>query len=68
MKTNRDTIYFSLVVAGFVLIVILGIWGHWYRAGLQAEVYRREGIEMTQWEVFMGSKPAERSINLKQVP
>jgi len=37
----------------------------WYVSGVKAEVYRREGIDMTQWEVFVGVKPLERTINVK---
>ncbi len=44
------------VLAGILMLL------DWYRAGVQAEVYRREGIEVTQWEVFCGAKPAERTI------
>ena len=53
------------VLVVLVLLAILAGWG-WYKAGVQAEVYERQGIHMTQWEVFLGAKPAERTINLKQ--
>ena len=53
----------TIIVVGLVLGGAL-MWG-WYRAGIQAAVYEREGIHMTQWEVFIGSRPAERTINVK---
>lgn len=37
----------------------------WYSAGLQVEVYHRNGIEISQWEVWNGAKPPERIIHLK---
>ena len=56
----------AMLLIGFVVLVLavsLGLL--WYKAGIQVDVYQREGIHMTQWEVFMGSKPAERTINIK---
>ena len=59
----------KFLMVGFAILLAAIVWvsigGKWYRAGAQAEVYRREGIEMTQWEVFIGVKPAERTVNLK---
>lgn len=54
-----------IVITVLVLLVagILSI--EWIRAGVQAGVYRRQGIEMSQLEVFLGAKPAERIINIK---
>jgi hypothetical protein len=51
-----------------LLILVLGIiWFgiSWYQAGVQAKVYHRQGVEMSQWEIFTGAKPAERTINVK---
>lgn len=48
------------------LLIAGGVWWSWYRAGVQAEVYRREGVEMTQWEVYLGARPAERTVNVKR--
>lgn len=36
----------------------LGLW----RASIQKDVYHRQGVEMTTFEVFMGAKPIERSL------
>jgi len=41
------------------------IYVGWLKAGYQADLYRREGIEITQSEVFWGAKPAEQNIRLK---
>jgi len=35
-------------------------WG-WYAAGVQRDVWARQGCSMSQWEVFMGAKPIERN-------
>ena len=34
----------------------------WYSAGLQCAVYERQGVHMTQWEVFCGAKPIVRQL------
>ncbi len=48
------------------LAIVLGFGGcEVYQAHVQAEVYRREGVELTTWEVLMGAKPAERTVNVK---
>lgn len=56
----------AIMSIAFLLAVFVGggCWA-WYRAGVQVEVYQRQGIEMTQWEVFVGAKTAERTINIK---
>lgn len=45
---------FVVIIAAVLCLPFFG----WYKAGLQADVYRREGIEISQWEVFVGVKPA----------
>jgi hypothetical protein len=40
----------------------VAIGWHWYRSSVQSELYRREGIEVTTWECFVGARPAERVI------
>lgn len=37
----------------------------WINAGAQRDVYARQGIEMTRWEVFCGAKPPEQNVNLR---
>lgn len=49
----------------FVIVFIGGAAIGWYRATIQADVYRREGIEISTWEVMCGAKPAERAIHIK---
>ena len=44
-----------------ILFLGLAFYG-WYRAGVQQEVYKRQGCEMSQWEVFMGAKPIDRQL------
>jgi hypothetical protein len=50
------------ITLGFALLIV---WYSWYIAGLQAAVYRRQGIEVTQWELFHGAKPAERAYRME---
>lgn len=38
----------------------------WYKAGIQQRVYKRQNIEITQWEVFCGAEPAEKVIQVKE--
>jgi hypothetical protein len=61
----RDFLATAGVCLG-MLVLLFGTlgWIGWYRAGVQAGVYEREGIQITQWEVFVGSKPGERAIRI----
>ena len=73
MTTNSNKGEGCLVVIGLILLllVVSVITGwKWYTAGVQVEVYRRSGIEMSQWEVFIGAKPPERTlhIDMKEKP
>ena len=64
MKNDNAT---TAIFAALVLLAIAVTVGcRWYTSAMQAEVYRREGIEMTTWEVFCGAKPAERSIRIQE--
>lgn len=60
MKNDR---WFLIGVVGLFSAVIVGAaaWG-WYKAGIQQEVYRRQGVEMSRWEVYLGAKPVERYV------
>ena len=51
---------FIAALAGFAAFA-------WYQAGVQADVYRRQGVEMTQWEVLIGCQPAERQIHFEKL-
>ena len=48
-----------VLVAGVISIPFLYLG--WKQAGIQAAVYDRQGVHMTQWELFMGAEPIERS-------
>jgi hypothetical protein len=54
----------AFAILGTPLLLAGGCWS-WYRAGVQSEVYSRQGVEMTQWECFLNMKPIERTINIK---
>lgn len=59
----------AAVIVGAAVAVILAVtlgW-NWYRAGVQADTYHRQGIQLTQWECFIGTKPAEQAITIKTV-
>lgn len=50
------------------LVLVLGIGAciGWYRASVQANLWQREGVEITTWEILWGAKPIERNINIKE--
>lgn len=68
--TANDRLFTFLFVGMFVgmlcLIVLIGVGFSWYKAGLQSEVYHRQGIHITQWELFIGVNPAEKVIQIRQ--
>jgi hypothetical protein len=57
-----DVKFAILVLIGLALFVTGAFGLCWYQAGLQQEVYKRQGCEMTQWEVFMGAEPIDRQM------
>lgn len=62
---NRDNLG-TCLAAAFVALALTGWAGvAWYLANVQAEVWQREGVQITTWEVFCGAKPVERSVTLK---
>ena len=61
-RENGIIVGCCLPIIAMILLACLG-W-KWYRAGVQSDVYQREGITISQWEVFVGSKPAERAIRI----
>lgn len=62
----RDLSPLLIPLAMLGVIFLLLSWLFWYRAGMQAKLYKRQGIEISQWEVFMGVEPAERVIQIKE--
>ena len=55
-----------VVSTGLLALVLVGLSWKWYQASVQRDVYERQGVSMTTWEVFIGVKPIERTINIKQ--
>ena len=52
----------GLAATGFVLLVTAALVAvvvpiKWFSAGAQSAVYRRNGIEITQSELFWGAEP-----------
>jgi len=56
-EKEKGCCVFCASVALFVVLALLSWW--WYKAGVQSDVYQRQGIHMTQWETFIGTKPAQ---------
>jgi len=65
MNAKSDTFGYCVVALFIVAILILAGWFKWYRAEVQADLWRREGIQISTWEVMMGAKPAQRLIEVK---
>lgn len=66
--TEKGKVDGCFVLTGILLLaVLMGIGGcnHYLRAVAQRNVWAREGIELTIWEVFLGAKPAEKLITIK---
>jgi hypothetical protein len=55
---------------GLILVAacLIGCAWRYYTSSVQADVYRRQGVEMTTWEVFLGAKPVERPVTIKGAP
>lgn len=56
------SLYFTVLFA--IVSVLAAI--HWFMASIQRDVYARQGVEMTTFEIFMGAKPVERYVKEKQ--
>jgi hypothetical protein len=47
-----------LIIGIFALIIACVIAWKWYACSIQQDVYARQHIVMSKWEIFMGAKPA----------
>jgi hypothetical protein len=65
---NRQDDYTTLALYAVVALLILlaGFGIAWVRATVQTNVYKRQGVDMSVWEVLLGAKPIERV--LKETP
>lgn len=63
MKLSDEDVVW-LGIAMVVCVVLIGAVSSWYGATVQAAVYRRQGVEMSTWEVMCGAKPVERSFRM----
>lgn len=55
---------FAIAVLAILLVAAIGlglIWVSWYQAGIKADVCRRNGWQVSQWEIFMGA-PMPRGV------
>lgn len=55
--------YAFAVLATLLVLLALGV--NWYRAGVQRDVYARQGIQMSRWEVLLGTQPAEKTVHVR---
>lgn len=60
-KAQPDATIAVLGACAVALVLCACLLWETYRASVQAAVYRRQGVEMTTWEVMLGSKPVERT-------
>lgn len=59
MKEDNFLLSFLGTIAVALIIGLsLGFFVSWQTAGTKSEVWRRQGIEISQWEAFMGATPA----------
>ena len=56
----------TLIVALTVGFVLTATALSWYRAGAQSRHYERQGIHLSQWDCFIGVKPAEKVIQIRE--
>ena len=51
--------YWPAILLGFGMMFVIGgvEYNSWRSAGIQAKVYQRQGIEISQYEVWCGAKP-----------
>lgn len=54
-------ILFLWIALPVLALVFVG-WFAWYQAAVQADVYRRQGADLSTWEVLMGAKPITRQL------
>lgn len=48
----------AIFFTGLLLVGAARLWWDWNVSGRQAEVWRSQGVEVTQWDVFIGVHPA----------
>ena len=58
MKTNEVL----AIVGAFALFMVVAIPVAYYKASVQREVYLRQGVVMSTWEIVWGAKPIERYV------
>jgi hypothetical protein len=42
-------------------VAVFGGW-EWYVAGVQQQVYARQGVQMSHWEIMLGARPVVRPL------
>jgi hypothetical protein len=62
-SADKDALTTCGVVVGAIAVILAIAFGvNWYKAGVQQEVYRRQGCEMSRWEIMLGAKPIDRQL------
>jgi hypothetical protein len=65
--SRREVALPLLIYGGIILVVaVFGVSLEWYQAGVKAAMYHRNGIEVSQWEVFCGATPPARILMLPE--
>lgn len=59
-KENRNYLLVWILSVLVVIGILLGC--NWYSASVKASVWRRQGVDITTWEVFVGATPVERKL------
>lgn len=63
-RNPQNAVTVLCIAAVAVVLLVCGA-AAWYRAAVHSDVYRREGIDVSTWEVLWGARPAERTVNIK---
>lgn len=56
----------KIVAVAVVAVIALAAYWPWYKAGRQSEQYARQGITLSQWDCFIGVKPAEQVVQIRE--
>ncbi len=59
MDIFMDNFTFWMVVI-IIAFILFGVCLKWFSSEVQKDVYKRQGVEMTTFEVFCGAKPVMR--------
>jgi hypothetical protein len=61
---NRIESIFAIAI--LIAFIVFAIVGPIYACNRQVEIYRQQGIEISAFDVFMGVRPNEHVIQIKE--